>query len=401
MYTLFIVSFKSIFKTLSSFRYRNKVKPSYMPVENEYSVSIVLPAYNEEAQLKQTVERIQEWAEVHGESAEIIIVEDGCTDRTPEISAALATAHDNVRHLHFDQRQGKGKAVEHGFADANADILCFMDVDLATDLDSLLSLFEPIQTGSADLTIGSRYLTQSNTDRTVKRNLLSKSYNFLASHILQTGVSDHNCGFKAMRDDVFEQLQNEVEATEWFWDAELLYRAKEHGFEIAEVPITWDEQDHSTITVPTAIADMLQGMTRVTGESLFGDRYPLIQQYITFATIGAVAALINTAILFILTSILEVYYLYSAVIAIETSIIFMFFLNNRFTFEPVKKGFHDIADGLIRSNIIRSVGTGINLALLYVFTDVFGVYYLVSNIAAIFVASIVNFFAEKHFNWVE
>jgi dolichol-phosphate mannosyltransferase len=91
----------------------------------------------------------------------------------------------------------------------------------------------------------------------------------------------------------------------------------------------------------------------------------------------------------------------SAVVAVETAIIAMFFLNNRVTFDTAKTGIRQGADGIIRSNLVRSVGAVINIGLLYALTEFAGIYYLVSNIIAITAASVVNFIGEKKFNWKE
>ncbi len=369
------------------------------------TVSIILPAYNEEDVLQPTITTIRDWTDAQSSLAhdriEIIIVEDGCTDNTPEISAELAKTYDNVHHLHFNERQGKGRAIMHGFDAATNDILCFMDVDTATDLDGLNDLLQPLAADTADITIGSRYTDESDADRDTARDLMSRTYNGLVRTVLGTGISDHQCGFKALSRTVYTAINDDISAEGWFWDTELLFAAQQHGFRVQEVPITWEADDDSAVSIPSVAAELFSGILRLKGEQRLGDQYETVKKYVLFAVIGGIGAVIHTGLLYAFTEYAGVHYMLSAVIGIEASIIAMFFLNNRFTFASVKSGTHQVIDGLIRSNVVRSLGIGVQLALLYGMTEFFNIYYILSNIVAIFIGSIFNFFGEKWFNWKE
>ena len=135
-------------------------------------------------------------------------------------------------------------------------------------------------------------------------------------------------------------------------------------------------------------------------ELMRSSRMPWDPKYLRFAVTGALGAVVNTVILYGMTEFLGLFYIFSALIATEISIIFMFFINNDFTFQNRKTGF-DIIKGLIKSNIIRSFGIGLNIGLLYIFTEFLGIYYIVSNLMAIFLASIFNFIGERDLNWRE
>jgi putative flippase GtrA len=376
-----------------------------MSQETTTQLSIVLPAYNEAETLQATVAALQDWIDTQSaythDGTAIIIVEDGCTDRTPEISADIADIHDNVRHLHFDERQGKGRAIMHGFDAATGDILCFMDVDRATDLAALNDLVQPLETGNASVAIGSRYTAESDADRTPTRDTMSRVYNGWARVVLGTGITDHQCGFKAITRDAYKTIQDSIAADGWFWDTELLFTAQQNGFTVVEVPITWQEDDDSAVSVTPVATELLAGTVRLNGEQVLGDRYDTVEKYIIFAVIGGLGAVIHTGLLYMLTEHAGLHYMMSSVIGIEASIITMFFLNNRFTFSSVKSGTGQVLDGIIRSNLIRSIGIGVQLALLYALTEFLGIYYILSNIVAIFIGSFFNFFGEKWFNWQE
>ncbi len=365
------------------------------------TVSIILPAHNEEDVLRSTVQELQDWSTSNDHPLQIIIVEDGCTDATPEISADLAKAHDNVRHIHKEHRLGKGVAVETGFDAAETDIICFMDVDRATPVDCLDDLLQPIEQGTADITVGSRYLSDSDADRNPTRSIMSRGYNALINGLFHTGIADHQCGFKAMRAAVFDELQDDITDGAWFWDAEMLVVAQRQGYTVQEVPVRWEERDDSAVGVIPVSAQLLQGAVRLKSEHLFGDWFPTVQQYAVFAVIGAFGAVINTVLLYLITEFFGVHYMVSGALSIEAAIVVMFFLNNYLTFDTTKHGIRQLADGLVRSNLVRSVGIVIQLALLYALTEYGGIHYVVSNAIAIFIASLATFAGEKTFNWGE
>lgn len=356
------------------------------------SFSIILPAFNEEKRLKRTVEELITYFKE--DDIELIIVEDGCTDNTPGISKDLAEEFKEVRHIHSEERLGKGKAVKKGLNSAANENICFSDIDAAKP-ELVEKILTPLLSNNADISIGKR----SHENRNLKRKMMSKTYNFLARKILNTGVKDHQTGLKAIKADKFKSIKDSLDSEGWFWDTELLYRAKNKDTSIKEVNVKWPSQEESKVSpVPVAV-ELLQGLVKLKTENILGEYSSTLPQYLTFASIGALGAIINTSVLYVLTSFIGVYYLLSAIIGTETAIISMFFLNNRFTFDPKKEGFKEILYGILRSNTVRIGGIIVQISLLYLLTDLAGVYYILSNIIGIFVASIVNFIAEKHWNW--
>lgn len=137
------------------------------------------------------------------------------------------------------------------------------------------------------------------------------------------------------------------------------------------------------------------------GRSVFGAWFDVVTQFVRFALIGAAGAVVNMGVLYAFTEWLGLYYLASAAFAIEAALLFVFFLNNEFTFEDPKRGLRELADGIVRSNVIRAGGTGVHLLVLYVLTSHLGVFYLVSNVGAMGAASVFNYLGEKKLNWRE
>ena len=114
-----------------------------------------------------------------------------------------------------------------------------MDLDLATNLRALKPLIEAITIDGYDFSTGSRMLPQSKVERSLRRNISSKTYNFLVRRMLGSKLRDHQCGFKAFKRDPVLQLLDEVDATHWFWDTEILVRGQRHNFKVKEIPVEW------------------------------------------------------------------------------------------------------------------------------------------------------------------
>ena len=202
---------------------------------------MVLPAYNEEATIRSTVETTLESlaAFLPADVFEVIIAEDGCDDRTPEIADELAAADERVRHFHSDERLGRGGALERAFEAADGETLVYFDTDMATDMAHLRELVESVRSGEYDVATGSRWIDGREADRPVKRGVPSHGYNTLVRLFLRSDLRDHQCGFKAFDREVLSDLKGDVEDDHWFWDTEVLIRAQRADYRVREFPVDW------------------------------------------------------------------------------------------------------------------------------------------------------------------
>ncbi|HTY75664.1 MAG TPA: dolichyl-phosphate beta-glucosyltransferase [Candidatus Nanoarchaeia archaeon] len=202
-------------------------------------VSVVFPAYNEAAYLDSAVEKTKQALDLFTHSYEIIIAEDGSKDGTAEHTEELSQKLPYVRHIHGEQRLGRGTALNNAFRQSQGEVLVYMDLDLATDLKYLRPLVEAITTEGYDFATGSRMLPESKVERSLRRTISSKSFNFLVRHMLGSKLHDHQCGFKAFKRKPTLQLIGEVDARHWFWDTEILVRAQRKGYTVKEIPVEW------------------------------------------------------------------------------------------------------------------------------------------------------------------
>ena len=207
--------------------------------ESKVEVSVVLPAYNEVKELEPAVTSVSKALGRAGYTYEIVIAEDGSTDGTAELSEQLTQNYPFVRHVHREKRLGRGTALNNAFQNCSGEVLVYMDLDLATDLKSLKPLIDAVAVEGYEVSTGSRMLPESKVERSTRRSISSKSYNFLVRHMLGSKVKDHQCGFKAFKKEAFLALVGEIKATHWFWDTEILVRAQRHGFRVKEIPVEW------------------------------------------------------------------------------------------------------------------------------------------------------------------
>ena len=226
-------------------------------------VEIVVPVYNEERVLEGSIRRLHRYlAEQFPLSWRIVIADNGSVDRTLAIARRLSYDLSSLEALGVHER-GRGRALSAAWSASDARVLCYMDVDLSTDLGALLPLVAPLLSGHSDLAIGTRLHRQARVTRCLKRELISRAYNRLLRLLLRARFSDAQCGFKAIRVEVARQLLPLVRDRQWFFDTELLVLAQRRGLRIHEVPVDWIEDRDSRVRIAaTALAD-LRGVVRL------------------------------------------------------------------------------------------------------------------------------------------
>jgi putative flippase GtrA len=228
-------------------------------------VDIVVPVYNEAEQLRASVGTLRAYLDSSFPFATTITIADNAsTDGTWPIARELAETLPGVSALHLDQK-GRGRALRAAWSGSTAKVVSYMDVDLATGLDALLPLVEPLLSGQSDLAVGTRLAPGARVVRGTRREFISRGYNLLLRAALRSETTDAQCGFKAMRREIAARLLPLIEDNEWFFDTELLVTAQRLGLRIHEVPVDWvDDTDSRVEVLHTALLD-LRGVVRLLG----------------------------------------------------------------------------------------------------------------------------------------
>jgi glycosyltransferase involved in cell wall biosynthesis len=242
------------------------------------ALEVVVPVYNEQESLRSSVRTLHAYlASQFDLPWRITIADNASTDATLDIATILTYELDRVDAIHLDEK-GRGRALKRAWLASSARVVAYVDVDLSTDLRGLPPLVAPLLSGHSDVAIGTRLASSSRVSRGGKRELISRSYNFLLRRTMGASFSDAQCGFKAMRSDVAAQLLPLVEDDGWFFDTELLILAERSGMRIHEVPVDWVDDPDSRVDILSTAREDLKGMLRVT-RGLASGRIPVDRIY--------------------------------------------------------------------------------------------------------------------------
>lgn len=224
---------------------------------------MVVPVYNEEQVLERSIGVLRDFlSKAMSCSWRIVIADNASVDRTLEIAGELSERWPEVRCLHLDEK-GRGRALKKAWLESDADAVSYMDVDLSTRLDAFPVLIESLEEGYG-VAIGSRLTRGSKViGRTVKREVTSRVYNMLIKVMFFQSFSDAQCGFKAVRREVVQEIVPFVQDNGWFFDTELLLLAEKRGYRIKEVPVEWTDDPDTRVEIVKTALDDVRGLLRV------------------------------------------------------------------------------------------------------------------------------------------
>ncbi len=235
-----------------------------MTNEKKPSVNIVIPVYNEERELAQSIGTLKEYLRMNltDFTWRITIADNASKDKTLAIAKRLSKKFPEVSTVHLVQK-GRGRAVKHVWTRDSADIEAYMDVDLSTDLRHVPPLVQSLTRGY-DIAIGTRNANGARVyGRSNLRNMTSKVYILLIKLFFWVHFSDAQCGFKAVTRRVVNDLIPHIKDNEWFFDTELLVTAEKMGYRIYEEPVTWIDNPGSTVRVMKTAQGDLAGLWRI------------------------------------------------------------------------------------------------------------------------------------------
>ena len=219
------------------------------------SLSIIIPAYNEAARLEKTLRGVVDYLRQNRPEAEVIVVDDGSSDETAGIARKVFQNSGDLRTsvISYQSNLGKGRAVRLGLLAARGDVALFSDADLSTPIDEEAKLVEPIVNGQYEVTFGSRALDRSliGVHQSWRREQGGRVFNLVVRMATGMPFWDTQCGFKAFRMSVCRPLIEAATIDRFGFDVELLYLAYRAGLKLKEIPVRWDHNDGSKITLFT------------------------------------------------------------------------------------------------------------------------------------------------------
>ena len=236
--------------------------------------SIIIPAYNETQRIGHALDQIVAWVRQEALAAEILVVDDGSRDNTPDLVREYASRHPIIRLVSNPGNRGKGYSVRHGMREATGNTLLFTDTDLSAPITEAAKLFRELE-GGAGVAIGSRWLQRESqtTRQPFYRQLGGRVFNLWLRVVLNLPFKDTQCGFKAFNRPAADALFAAQRVEGWGFDAELLYLAGRFGFRTVEVPVQWADDARSKVNPYVDGLKIVTDVLRIRWNALTG-KYP-------------------------------------------------------------------------------------------------------------------------------
>jgi glycosyltransferase involved in cell wall biosynthesis len=236
----------------------------------EIFLSIIIPAYNEEHRIKNTLLDINQKLSKKNWNYEVLVVNDGSKDKTAEVVKSLTPQIKNLKLIDNQENHGKGYVVKQGMLAAQGKYRLFMDADNSTTIDQFDNFLTYFKEGY-DIVIGSIEIqgAKINEQAGFYRRFLGKFGKFLIRLLLGLKIYDTQRGFKAFLDYTVEPIFKRQTIMRWGFDFEILYIANKLGFKIKEVPVIWNNPGESKVK-PSAYISVLLELLKVRLNALIG-----------------------------------------------------------------------------------------------------------------------------------
>jgi glycosyltransferase involved in cell wall biosynthesis len=233
-------------------------------------LSIVIPAYNEAARIRRSLEGVVLYLARTDEAAEVLVVDDGSDDATAETVRRFAAEQPqggrvSVRVLQNGRNRGKGYSIKHGLLTARGDLVLISDADFSTPIDDLPLLLQAVEKEGYGIAIGSRGLKESRVEvrQAAWRKMMGRGFNRLVRLLTGLPFRDTQCGFKLARREEVLPLFRAARIERFAYDVEILYLARKAGVRVREVPVLWRNAEGTKVSALTDPLDMLKDVLRV------------------------------------------------------------------------------------------------------------------------------------------
>ena len=223
-------------------------------------LSVIIPAYNEERRLPKTLKAVYEYLSRQSYDYEILVVSDGSKDRTADVAREAGRGIPNFRVIDNEENCGKGCVVRQGLLEARGEYRIFMDADNSTSIDHFEKMRPYFEQG-LEVVIGSRDIkgAKITVPQSWIRRRLGDSFNLIVQTVAGLwGIWDTQCGFKGFTAKAAQDIFSRATIDRWAFDVEALVIAKNLGYEIKQIPVTWINDPESKVKLEGMIKMLLE-----------------------------------------------------------------------------------------------------------------------------------------------
>ncbi len=362
-----------------------------MAIKSEDYISIIIPTYSERSNIGILLERIDKCLE--NIKYEIVIVDDNSPDGTAELVKELSNTY-NIKLIIRKDERGLATAVAEGFRHASGNIFVVMDADLQHPPERIIPLIEEIDKGT-DIVVASRYNEEKGFGEfNIFRKIISKGANALARILFQklSNIKDIQSGFFVLKKDVIQGVVLKPVGYKILLEILIIGNYKN----IKEIGYTFSKRENGDSKLGAkTIIDYIYHLIYLSLRT--GD----LKRFTKYSIIGISGIFVNTFVLYFFTSILGVFYLLSSAVAYEISILTNFLLNDTWTFKDIviDGKSHNFVTRAIYYNSAMITGAILGIFLLYVFTNIFSIHYVISNLISIFIVFLWRYYASITMVW--
>jgi len=365
------------------------------------NIAAVVPVYQEPVAISRIINKFISHIFSSFDNVELFIFEDGSTDSTKDVLREFVKK--GIPRLHIstsDKRKGYPTAVRDAILSIDASVyghILFLDGDgqyYIEDVEKFLSVAE--SRSNASVVVGMR----TQRAEPLYRRILTRGLRIIESALFAPQIKDVTSALRLMKTTIARDLASQVVFSRYNFWLEFTARMSALDLKVVEIPVGYKQRDQGTSQVYSR-----RKMLKVVSNEL----YALIRVFIaqrmtqafTFAVVGASGAVLILLLTWMFTAYAHLFYLLSAALALEISILWAFALNNKITFHNTFKKLEDLLLALAKYQVVALGGFLVNLTVLYVFTTGLNVFYLVSELVAIIIAFGFNYLSSLRFVWTK
>ena len=237
-------------------------------MSDKIELSLLIPAYNEENIIKDTLEQVIGYLTKKKYEWEVIVVDDGSHDLTSKIADKFNKK--KVEVVRYDINRGKGGALKEGVEKASGDFVIFSDADLSVDISKIDEMLYALR--KSDVVIGSRRIQGAKivVHQPMLRELMGRGYTAITRLVTGVKLTDFTCGFKGFRKKAAKDIFSKTLINRWAYDSEILFLAKKFRYKLTEIPVEWRNREDTRVVLRNVVLESLKDLIAIRVNDLSG-----------------------------------------------------------------------------------------------------------------------------------